>query len=416
MIAAAVIVVPGGRGVSPLTRLGGLSLLKRAVLTAQKAGATSCYICSDRRPDELRRDLHDDHRVTSRIIWLSSTDKIIPSLEKISGDQAKPWVVFSTDTIFHHPLVQEFSHLLPLRQSGLLLDSAGTPSLALVSTVQIPQLLTELMGGVRWSETAALTDSTLHRPSLSQQFFLRHVTPASRPPVVEHELLLSLENPRDGNVDTYFNRKLSRPISRWLLRTPLTPNQITVLSCMVGVCGALCFFPGGYWGPLCGALLLQFSVVLDCCDGEVARVKFMESPLGDWLDIVCDTVVHIAIFLGIGVAVWRDGVSHHALALAGILAVGGFLAFPLVTLAEKTEEAGERRGGWEDRLIRKLLASLTTRDFSLLVVVSAITGKLLWFLWGAAIGAQVFWLSLAWLLFRAGRLGRVRQVWERKEI
>src|SRR5262249_50042065 len=152
------------------------------------------------------------------------------------------------------------------------------------------------------------------------------------------------------------NRKLSRPITLWLLRTSLTPNQITILSCVVGVGGALCFFPGGYWGPLVGALLLQFSVVLDCCDGEVARVKFMESPLGDWLDIVCDTVVAIAIFVGVGVAVWRDGASH-ALALAGLLAIGGCLAFPLVTLAEKTEGIGERRGGWEDRLIKKLLAS-----------------------------------------------------------
>jgi phosphatidylglycerophosphate synthase len=189
-----------------------------------------------------------------------------------------------------------------------------------------------------------------------------------------------------------------------------------VLSCVVGLLGALCFFPGGYWGPLSGALLLQFSVVLDCCDGEVARVKFLESPLGDWLDIVCDTVVSVAIFLGLGVAVWRDGTTDHALALAGILAVGGVLAFPFVTLAEKTEEAGNRRGGWEDGLIKKLLASLTTRDFSVLIVASALVGRLGWFLWGAAIGAHVFWLFLVWLLFRAGRFERVRRSWEGKKI
>jgi len=232
---------------------------------------------------------------------------------------------------------------------------------------------------------------------------------------VEHELLSSLENPRDGYVDTYFNRKLSRSLTHWLLQTSLSPNQITMLSCMVGMLGTLCFLPGGYWGPLCGALFLQFSVVLDCCDGEVARVKFMESPLGDWLDIVCDTAVHIAIFLGMGVTVWRNGETDHALALAGVLALGGVLAFPLVTLAEKTEDLGEHRGGWEDILIKKLLASLTTRDFSVLIVVSALTGQLSWFLWGAAIGAHVFWLSLAWLLFRAGRFGRIRNIWERKE-
>jgi phosphatidylglycerophosphate synthase len=249
----------------------------------------------------------------------------------------------------------------------------------------------------------------IHVSSTPSQF-VQHLTLGTNLARVEHELLLSLENPRDGHVDTYFNRKLSRPITRWLLHTSLSPNQITVLSCFVGVLGALCFFPGGYWGPLLGALLLQFSVVLDCCDGEVARVKFMESPLGDWLDIVCDTVVHIAIFLGLGVAVWRDGATSHALALAGMLALGGFLAFPLVTLAEKTAEAGERRGGWEDALIKKLLASLTTRDFSVLIVMSAAVSRLGWFLWGAAIGAQLFWMILAWLLFRAGRFNWARRI------
>lgn len=416
MIAAAVIVVPGGGGISPFTRLGGLSLLKRAVLTAQKAGATTCYICPDQEgqaQDELRSELHDDDRVTSRIIWLSTNSREIEAREQAG---AEPWLVFSANTVFCHTLIQELSLLLPLQKPRVLVDPAGTPLLALIPRTQVSQLLSELIQGVPLSKTTLRTASDLLRPSLSQKFFVRRLTPASRLAEIEHDLLLSLENPRDGNVDTYFNRKLSRPITRWLLRTPLTPNQITVLSCVVGVSGALCFFPGGYWGPLFGALLLQFSVVLDCCDGEVARVKFMESPLGDWLDIVCDTVVTIAIFLGMGVAVWRDGASHHALVLAGILIVGGFLAFPLVTLAEKTEEAGERRGGWEDVLIKKLLTGLTTRDFSILIVASAVTGKLLWFLWGAAIGAHVFWLSLAWLLFRAGRFGSVRSVWERKGI
>jgi phosphatidylglycerophosphate synthase len=278
------------------------------------------------------------------------------------------------------------------------------------------EICVELAQGKSLPETAVLADSDKIQAGSARSHFVCHLTAGSDLARVEHDLLLSLENPRDGPVDTYFNRKLSRPITRWLLRTSLSPNHITVLSCMIGVFGALCFLPGGYWGPVLGALLLQFSVVLDCCDGEVARVKFMESPLGDWLDIVCDTVVHIAIFLGMGVAVWRNGATGHALALAGVLALGGALAFPLVTLAEKTEEAGNRRGGWEDVLIKKLLASLTTRDFSVLIIASALTGQLGWFLWGAAIGAQVFWLSLAWLLFRAGRFGWMRNVWERKEI
>jgi len=141
----------------------------------------------------------------------------------------------------------------------------------------------------------------------------------------------------------------------------------------------------------------------------------MESPLGDWLDIVCDTVVSMAIFLGIGVAVWHDGTVHYAWLLASLLIVGGALSFPFVTLAEKTEAMGERRQGWEDLTIKKLLSSLTTRDFSVVVVVSAVAGKLHWFLWAAALGAHAFWLFLVWLLFRAGRFGKLANIGGRKK-
>jgi len=408
MINMAVIVVSSG-GVSPLTQLGGLSLVKRAVLTAQKAGVATCGIVTAADQEELRHELQNDPRVTSRVVWGQLDLAGMP-------EQESSCLVFAADTIFHHPLAQHLYQQATSGRTVAVTDAAGVPVLALTACSCVPQICAELTQGKSLPETTVLARSEKVQTGAAPSHFVRRLTMDSDLARVEQDLLLSLENPRDGQVDTYFNRKLSRLITRWLLRTPLSPNHITVLSGTVGVLGALCFLPGGYWGPLLGALLLQFSVVLDCCDGEVARVKFMESPLGDWLDIVCDTVVHIAIFLGMGVAVWRNGATSHALALAGILAVGGALAFPLVTLAEKTEEAGNRRGSWEDILIKKLLASLTTRDFSVLIVASALTGQLAWFLWGAAIGAQVFWLSLAWLLFRAGRFAWVRRVWERKEI
>src|SRR5712692_4562668 len=410
MITVAVIVVSGG-GVSPLTQVGGLSLLKRAVLNAQTVGTTPCYVVLAHEQEARRHELQNYARVTCRVVWVHLNPGTVPTLE-----QESCCLVFAVDTVFRHPLAQELSREADPGRTVAVTDAAGVPRLALTEGSRVPEICVELAQGKSLPETTVLASSDKIQTGSARGHFLRHLTAGSHLARVEHDLLLSLENPRDGQVDTCCNRKLSRPITRWLLRTPLSPNHITVLSGVVGVFGALCFLPGRYWGPVLGALLLQFSVVLDCCDGEVARVKFMESPLGDWLDSVCDTVVYIAIFLGMGVAVWRNGAGGHVLALAAILALGGFLAFPLVTLAEKTEETGNRRSGWEDMLVKKLLASLTTRDFSVLIVASALTGHLGWFLWGAAIGAHVFWLFLAWLLFRAGRLTSVRSVWEGKEI
>src|SRR5262249_1779882 len=410
MITTALIVVSGG-GVSPLTQLGGLSLVKRAVLTAQKAGATTCCLVADSGQEELRHELRSDPRITSRVVWGQLDVAAMPVME-----QQDSCLVFATDTVFRPSLAEELCRQAAPGRTMAVTDAAGVPVLALTAGSVVFRICTELAQRKSLPETSVLAASEKVHPGSVRGHFVRRLDYGSDLAGVEQDLLLSLENPRDGQVDTYFNRKLSRPITRWFLRTPLSPNHITLLSGAVGVLGALCFLPGGYWGPLLGALLLQFSVVLDCCDGEVARVKFMQSSLGVWVGFVCDHVVSIAVFLGIGVAVWRNGATSHALVLAGALALGGALAFPFVTLAEKTEEAGNRRGGWEDVVIKKLLAGLTTRDFSVLIVASALIGQLEWFLWGAAIGAHVFWLSLAWLLFRAGRFAGVRRVWERKEV
>jgi phosphatidylglycerophosphate synthase len=414
MVVAAVIVGPNG-GCSPLSPFGGLSLCKRAVLTAQKAGASRCFLHLAGDTSAVRQELQHDPRITSQLVW--SPDMV----ENTDDSESEAcWLVYPLNSVFRHPLVTDLlaQHAHLAQKSPLIVtDHSGDPLLALVSEPESRQLWQELTQGKTLRETTVFAGGGGGiRIAPPPGHFLHALQAGDDMAGQEHRLLRSLENSRDGVVDTYLNRFLSRPITRWFLRTSITPNQVTLLAGLMSILGALCFLPGGYLGPLLGALLLQFSAVLDCCDGEIARIKFMESPLGDTLDIVCDTVGAIAIFLGMGVAVWKNGVTEYALVLGGILALGGALSFPLVTLAEKTEEAGKQRAGWEDTIIQHVLISLTNRDYSVLILGSALVGQLSWFLWGAAVGAHVFWLLLAWLLFRAGRFGLARSVWERKGI
>jgi phosphatidylglycerophosphate synthase len=397
MVVAAVI-VSSDSNLSPLTVFGGLSLLKRAVLTAQRAGATTCYLSLGGEPAWLRQELAGDSRITSQVVWDLPDHDSIPK-----ADLDQQWMLYPVDAIFRHPLVLQLTRTKAQEELTVILDSHDLPALILGPGTEVASIGKFLAR--HNSVPQALHNGTraVQKMAPPQGHFLECLQTVDDAPRLERAMLRSLENSKDGVVDTYLNRKFSRPITRWLLRTPLTPNQITLLACSLGIVGALCFVPGGYWGPVFGALLLQLSTVLDCCDGEVARMKCLESSWGDTLDIVCDTIGSVAIFLGIGAAVWRNGDSAPALLLGGVLAVGGALSFPFVTLAEKTEDAGKQRGGWEDTLIHSLLIGLTTRDYSLLIIASAVAGQLSWFLWGAAVGSHVFWMFLAWLLFRAGR-------------
>ncbi len=71
----------------------------------------------------------------------------------------------------------------------------------------------------------------------------------------------------DGVISQIINRKFSRPTARFLAnRTKATPNQITILSFLVGLASGLLF----YNHVLIGGLLAQTSSILDGVDGDLA--------------------------------------------------------------------------------------------------------------------------------------------------
>ncbi len=104
----------------------------------------------------------------------------------------------------------------------------------------------------------------------------------------EKLLCSKLIKPADGLISRYINRKFSTRIFTPLLHKiykGITPNQASVLSFVVGLISSLCFFLGH---AITGALMIQISSILDGCDGEIARLKYMQSSFGDFFDAILD--------------------------------------------------------------------------------------------------------------------------------
>lgn len=70
-----------------------------------------------------------------------------------------------------------------------------------------------------------------------------------------------------------FVRRLSIRITRLLLPTGLSANQVTVGGILIGLAGAAMLASNNAWVTLGGLVLLQLSFVLDFCDGEIARFE-----------------------------------------------------------------------------------------------------------------------------------------------
>ena len=111
-----------------------------------------------------------------------------------------------------------------------------------------------------------------------------------------------------GLVARYINKKISFRLTRYLLvYLPITPNMVTLIAGFLGLWGALLISTGTYDHVVLGFLLAQAQSILDGCDGELARVRFQQTGIGEWLDTIVDDLLNLAIVLAVGVALWRKG-------------------------------------------------------------------------------------------------------------
>jgi phosphatidylglycerophosphate synthase len=130
-----------------------------------------------------------------------------------------------------------------------------------------------------------------------------------------------------GFVARYINKKISFRLTRYLLvYLPFTPNMVTLFAGLVGLYGAFLISTGTPNNVLMGFLLAQIQSILDGCDGELARVRFQQTAIGEWLDTIVDDFLNLALVLAIGVALWRRGAAIAALGDFKDLKVGNVLA------------------------------------------------------------------------------------------
>jgi phosphatidylglycerophosphate synthase len=244
----------------------------------------------------------------------------------------------------------------------------------------------ELPAGVVESFSGRLDEDLASAHALAPCGIVALVTDKASAKGATRALWASLTSSSDGLVDRHFNRPVGRLLSKLLIHTPISPNQISVFATLLGILSACFFAVGTHTAALAGAVLLQLSAIVDCVDGDVARAVFKESTLGRWLDIVGDQVVHIGVFVALGVGLWRAGTEAPVLALAASAGVGVVISFAVVLRGLLNPELQKNTA------LQKLIDATTNRDFSVLLLALACVDRLAWFLWLAAFGVHAFWM------------------------
>ncbi|HEV3407398.1 MAG TPA: CDP-alcohol phosphatidyltransferase family protein [Gaiellaceae bacterium] len=98
-----------------------------------------------------------------------------------------------------------------------------------------------------------------------------------------------------------YMRRLSPYLTRLLVATPVTPNVVTALMIPAGLLGALALTLPGLPGAAGAVALAQLQLLLDCCDGEVARWRRAFSSRGTYLDQIAHYSTEAALAIGLGI-------------------------------------------------------------------------------------------------------------------
>ena len=117
-----------------------------------------------------------------------------------------------------------------------------------------------------------------------------------------HSLRKPLGRNADGVTAYLINRPLSLIMSRRLVSTAVTPNQITTIGLVMGLAAAALAATGTWVWLVLAGFLLQFSSILDGVDGELARLRLTTSVSGEWFDTICDDVINLSFMFALGLA------------------------------------------------------------------------------------------------------------------
>jgi phosphatidylglycerophosphate synthase len=152
--------------------------------------------------------------------------------------------------------------------------------------------------------------------------------------IAESKLERWLVKPTDG-IFARMNRRISIPISRLLIKFPITPNMVSLFTLALSLVAAAFFALGGYRNCILGAVLGVWGSILDGCDGEVARFKLQASDFGCWLDTICDYTYYFVTFAGIIVGVARSTGDLRTLGWGVAVFIGALLTFISASIGRK---------------------------------------------------------------------------------
>jgi phosphatidylglycerophosphate synthase len=275
--------------VAPIGKtLGGLTLTERARRVAVRAGARRVFVLDGASARERLPAWWADDARAEAVLILRAGDQLVhaplvaPLLEAVADGAEAAAAIAPAPALAGEPTDLAAGELAG---AAIVVDAAAAAVQALADGGGLAEAIARAPAATRIA----------HGP------IARHPvrTPAEHA-AAERLLYRILVKPQDNAITRFLYRPVSLPITRVLVTTPITPNQISLLVAVIVGIGVWLTASASSTNVLLGSIVILLGSYLDCCDGEVARIKLMSSRFGAWFDTITDELSTIGYMLALG--------------------------------------------------------------------------------------------------------------------
>lgn len=284
--------------------------LKRLIINSQRAGINNFKILSDNSNSELKNSLEKDKRITSNVEWLGAGEQPNISSEKVLVLESNLIITSTSLEAFLAEIKDKNDKTIILtddapdylikcdKTTNKVTDHFNVGGQAIgvfvTGTSEIHEIINNLKLN-QWLDNQ-IDNNNVKAVKIKDGYWYRLSDSKESITNAENIIFSNVGKTATGWIARNINGRMSLPLSKNLIKTPLTPNMVSVLINIIGVlCGP--FYALGY--PIVGALCMQAATVLDRCDGEVARIKLMETKNGQWVDTISDQFTVLSFLIGV---------------------------------------------------------------------------------------------------------------------
>ena len=144
-----------------------------------------------------------------------------------------------------------------------------------------------------------------------------------------HDITSSLTKKKNSRSSLWVQlwvRKASFPVTYLFINAGWSANMVSVLSWILIFVAAVCLSINNFWWMLSGVILTNFWLVLDCVDGNIARVKKVKTFMGDYYDAVAGYGPFSFTTLALGIAAYNTTFIVPDEYRLWLIAIAGFAA------------------------------------------------------------------------------------------